>query len=100
MTDMISFNNKEEFFEHFQKMADESEEELTDDFCIEGNSGTTFGWLKNIAEKIGYDKISVSADTDYTAYVDIDVSNAPSCSFDCNSDDTRYCNGIISLWWD
>lgn len=100
MTYMVKFNGKEDFYRYFKEMAERNGEELNDKFCIEGNSGTLFGWLRNIAEQVGYENVSVDYNTYYVSTVNIYVSKAPKCSFSCNSDDTRYANGVISLWWD
>lgn len=100
MTYMVKFNGKEDFYNYFKEMAERNGDELNDNFCIEGNSDTRFGWLRNIAEQVGYQNVSVDDNTYYVSTVDINVSKAPQCSFSCNSDNSRYTNGVISLWWD
>lgn len=100
MVEMIRFKNKEEFDTHFKAMADESGYEFNDNLCIEGNSGRTVGWLRKIAEQIGYNNVSVEDDLSYSAYYEFDVSKAPKVQFDVTSNDTDYYNGVIRLWFD
>ena len=100
MIDMIKFNNKEEFDLHYKAMADEYGDDFNDDLCIEGNHDITLGWLRKIAEKVGYTNVSVSDRTDCTDYVEIDVSGNPQCFFEFYGSDTSYCNGKIRIWWD
>lgn len=100
MSDMIRFKNKEEFDAHFKAMADESGDKFNDDLCIEGNHNITLGWLRKIAEQIGYENISVSDDLEYTDRVVFDVSHAPKAYFEYWGSEIHYCNGEISIWWD
>lgn len=100
MSEMIRFKNKEEFDAHFKAMADESGDEFNDNLCIEGNHDVTLGWLRNIAEKVGYENITVSSDLEYTDTVCIDVSKNPQAYFEYWGSEISYCNGEISIWWD
>lgn len=100
MTIMKRFANKEDFYEHFKKMAEEQNEELTDDFCIEGNSDFLFGKLRKIAEAIGYENISVNDDGDYVSDIEFDVSEKRNAYIDLSANEAHYSNGIIHLWFD
>lgn len=100
MTIMKRFTNKEDFYEHFKKMAEEHDEELTDDFCVEGNSDFLFGRLRFIAESIGYNNVLVNDDYDYVSDVEFDVSKKRDVIIDLNASDAYYSNGIIHLWFD
>lgn len=97
---MIRFKNKEEFDAHFTEMAEYDDKDLSDTLCIEGNSGTTLSWLRNIAEQIGYENISVSDDVEYTDTVELDVSGNPKANFNISGDEVSYSNGVITIWWD
>ena len=97
---MKRFASKEDFYNHFKKMAEENDAELTDDFCIEGNSGLSFGRLRFIAESIGYNNILVNDDYDYVSDVEFDVSEKRDVLIDLKASDAYYSNGIIHLWFD
>lgn len=100
MSEMIRFKNKEEFDTHFKAMAEEGEYEFNDNLSIEGNHNITLGWLRNIADKVGYENITVSSDLEYTDTVCIDVSKNPQAYFEYWGSEISYCNGEIRIWWD
>ena len=100
MSNIIWFKNKEEFDAHFKAMADNKGDEFNDNLCIEGNHDISLGWLRKIAEQIGYENVGVSEDTDYTDSVEFDVSKNPIAYFEFYGDEISYSNGKISIWWD
>ncbi|MCM1497318.1 MAG: hypothetical protein NC124_02515 [Clostridium sp.] len=99
MTEMIRFKNKEEFDEHFKKMAEYSGDEFNDELCIEGNSDKTLGWLRSVAEQIGYENVSVSDDNEYTDTFEFDIKGIAG-NFCIDGSDVCYGNGVIRIWCD
>ena len=100
MSNVVWFNNKEEFDAHFKFMADNNGNEFNDDLCIEGNNNIRLGWLRKIAEQIGYENVGVSEDIDYTDTVEFDVSKNPIAYFEFYGDSISYNTGKIRIWWD
>lgn len=118
MKNLYQFKSMSDMEKVFDKMRinydDEDEPVLTNDFIIEGNSSTTYGWLKNVATNIGVTNVYILQedydgimDSDYQ-FVDtifLDIKNIDWLSFkneiDIAADEvTLDKNGMLRLWWD
>lgn len=118
MKNLYQFKSMSDMEKVFDKMRinydDEDEPVLTNDFIIEGNSSTTYGWLKNVATNIGVTNVYILQedydgimDSDYQ-FIDtifLDIKNIDWLSFkneiDIMADRvTLDKNGMLLLWWD
>ena len=118
MKNLYQFKSMSDMEKVFDKMRinydDEDEPVLTNDFIIEGNSSTTYGWLKNVATNIGVTNVYILQedydgimDSDYQ-FIDtifLDIKNIDWLSFkneiDITADRvTLDKNGMLLLWWD
>ena len=118
MKNLYQFKSMSDMEKVFDKMRinydDEDEPVLTNDFIIEGNSSTTYGWLKNVATNIGVTNVYILQedydgimDSDYQ-FIDtifLDIKNIDWLSFkneiDIAADRvTLDKNGMLLLWWD
>ena len=101
-------DNKEELDSLFKPMAEEFGEELTPDFCFEGNSDKTMDWLYMLIKSVGYGRVAIptyvlapNADHCDTVYVNIKNLDITEASPDLHADEIDWNkDGWLRLWWD
>lgn len=118
MKDLYQFKSMSDLENVINKMrlnyGDEENSSLTDTFIIEGNSGLTYGWLKNVAKYVGpinvyiiesdYNNI-MEGDLDFIDELYIDIKNidwlSPKNYIDITASEISFDkNGLMRLWWD
>ena len=100
--DCIAFETIEEFEEAFRQLA--NGKELTDETCVEGNSGLNFGTVKDWVDYFGLENVYF-ADSFEHHFVDefyFDGRNARhnGCIDLINADEMSMENGFLRVWFD
>lgn len=118
MKDLYQFKSMSDLENVINKMrlnyGDEENSSLTDTFIIEGNSGLTYGWLKNVAKYVGPTNVYIvesdynnimEGDLDFIDELYIDIKNidwlSPKNYIDITASEISFDkNGLMRLWWD
>ena len=101
----FAFETMEEFNQAFAKFAERQGEELNDDLCIDGNSGLTFGGVKEWADYFGVENVyfgGVDGEFDYISEFYFDLKNAKHnrLAYIGNPDEVSFHNGFLRIWYE
>lgn len=104
-TGFIAFDNIEELETWFKKIADQQQEELDDNLCVEGNSGLKFDDVKSWINYFGIENVYFEKSGFEDGLLDefwFDLTKAAhtgNVDFS-NADEISISNGFLRIWFD